>query len=135
LIEEHRDDLGEVLFRRARHARSEHRRVMAARDALAEGDLHRLGALLNASHASLRDDYEVSCGEVDVLVHMAQSHPHVLGARMVGGGFGGCTVNLVKRENADIVVREVCEAYGALMGRPSWHHVVGETGPAGEVTA
>ena len=90
--------LDPVVHRRCRHVIGEDDRVRGAVEALRAGDLARLGALMDASHASLRDDYQVSCPEVDVLVDLARQGPGVLGARITGGGFGGCTVNLVERD-------------------------------------
>ncbi len=86
--------LPDVVRRRCRHVVTENERTTQAAAALAAGDLVTVGRLMNGSHASLRDDYEVSCAELDLLVETAQTQPGVLGARMTGGGFGGCTVNL-----------------------------------------
>ena len=88
--------MGDVLYRRARHVVSENARVLATVEALEAGDLHAVGAALAASHASLRDDYEVSSVALDALVEIAEAVPGVVGARMTGAGFGGCTVNLVQ---------------------------------------
>ena len=96
-LEACRADLDPVVFRRCRHVVTENARVLESVAALREGDLPRLGRLMDASHASLRDDYQVSCPEVDLLVDLARGTPGVLGARITGGGFGGSTVNLVAR--------------------------------------
>ncbi len=93
-------DLNEAVFRRCRHVITENARVMDAAAALQRGDLHAFGALMAESHRSLRDDYEVSCSELDAMVELAARVEGVYGARMTGGGFGGCTINLV---NADCV--------------------------------
>ena len=93
--------LGELLLRRARHVVSENERVLEAVQALEGGDLDRFGELMNASHESLRDDYEVSSRELDTLVELAWKQPGVFGARMTGAGFGGCTVNLVRADAAE----------------------------------
>lgn len=85
----------EILLRRARHAASENQRVADSVAALKAGKLGEFGALMNASHDSLRYDYEVSCRELDLLVDLARSVPGVLGSRMTGAGFGGCTVSIV----------------------------------------
>ena len=90
--------LPEPLERRARHVVSENQRVLEAVDALRSRDLARLGELMYESHASLRDDFEVSTPELDLLVEVASRTKGVLGARLTGAGFGGCTVNLVERE-------------------------------------
>lgn len=93
--------LGGLLFRRARHVVSENERVLEAVKVLEDGDLERFGQLMYASHESLRDDYEVSSKELDSLVEFARQQPGVLGARMTGAGFGGCTVNLVHADAAE----------------------------------
>jgi galactokinase len=85
-----------VLIKRAKHAVTENQRTLKAKAALQAGDLERFGQLLDASHASLRDDYEVTGIELDTLVAAAQAQPAVLGARMTGAGFGGCAIALVK---------------------------------------
>jgi galactokinase len=96
-LETHRSLLPESIFRRCRHVISENERVLQAAEALTTGDVIQMGKLMSSSHQSLRKDYEVSCRELDLLADIAQSQPGVLGARMTGGGFGGCTVNLVER--------------------------------------
>ena len=98
LFDEHGETLPDSLFRRARHVVTENRRVEEGARLLSEGDLKAFGRLMNASHASLRDDYEVSAEELDVLAETAQETEGVLGARMTGAGFGGCTVALARRE-------------------------------------
>ena len=92
--------LPEVIARRCRHIVAENARVQQAVHAMESGNLERLGELMYASHQSLRDDYEVSCAELDLMVDLARRQRGVLGARMTGGGFGGCTVNLVRSEAA-----------------------------------
>jgi galactokinase len=94
-VEEHRAALPGKLAQRARHVTSENERVLAARGALERGDLKSIGTMMRESHASLRDDYEVSCRELDVMAELARAFAGCFGARMTGGGFGGCTVNLV----------------------------------------
>jgi galactokinase len=94
-------DLSEVIYRRARHVITENARVLQAARALEEGDREAFGQLMNRSHRSLRDDYEVSCKELDLMVELAQAIPGVYGARMTGGGFGGSTVNLIAAERVD----------------------------------
>lgn len=87
-----------VVLKRARHAVTEEARTRAAVGALEAGDIAAFGKLMNGSHASLKNDFEVSCAELDVLAETAQTLPGVYGARMTGGGFGGCTVSIVKTE-------------------------------------
>jgi galactokinase len=113
----HTHVLDSTVRKRCRHVVSENQRTLDAATALAAGDLVKIGTLMNASHASLRDDYEVSCAELDLLVETAQAHAGVLGARMTGGGFGGCTVNLVEQSRVDAVTAALGEAYEARFGR------------------
>ncbi|MGH9398292.1 MAG: galactokinase [Terriglobia bacterium] len=105
-----------VLLRRARHVVTENDRVLKAVRALDEDDLERFGELMNQSHASLRDDYEVSSPELDTLVDLALKQPGVLGARMTGAGFGGCTVNLVRHGAAANFVEAIREGYEKALG-------------------
>jgi len=101
------------LDRRARHVVTENARVGEAREALQHGDARRFGELMNASHRSMRDDFEVSTPEIDALVAIAQAQPHVFGARMTGGGFGGSVVMLVARGAARDVAQLVAARYRA----------------------
>lgn len=103
-------------LKRARHAVLENRRALTAVEALERNDLARFGELMRASHISLRDDYEVSCREMDVLAELAWQEEGVLGARMTGGGFGGCTVNLVRESCVDAFRERVGRAYTAATG-------------------
>ena len=105
-----------VEFRRARHIVSENERVGATVAALEAGDLDAVGRLFAASHASLRDDYEVSSPELDAMVEIAVGVPGVIGARMTGAGFGGCTVNLVRPEAVAALADAVREQYPARTG-------------------
>ncbi|MBI5877119.1 MAG: galactokinase [Chloroflexi bacterium] len=108
--------LPEPVRSRCRHVIGENVRVERCLEALQAGDLRGVGALLNQSHASLRDDYDVSCRELDVMVAAAQLLPGVYGARMTGAGFGGCTVNLVEQEQADWVAAELAATYKEQIG-------------------
>ncbi|MFN0112076.1 MAG: galactokinase [Blastocatellia bacterium] len=105
------DALPEVVRRRANHVITENARTLAAVEALKLGQLSYFGKLMTASHESLREDYQVSCRELDLLVEIAGRSNGVYGARMTGGGFGGCTVNLVKADQVDNFIAEVTEAY------------------------
>jgi galactokinase len=96
-VQQYARELDPQTAARARHVTSENMRTLAAADALRRGDLAALGRLMSASHASLRDDYEVSCCELDLLVEIVSAVPDVLGARMTGGGFGGCIVVIARR--------------------------------------
>jgi galactokinase len=110
-LETARSVLNDVLFRRARHVVTENYRVLEAVKVLESGDLERFGELMNASHESLRDDYEVSSRELDILVELAWKQPGVLGARMTGAGFGGCTVNVVRQDAAEAFAEAVRRGY------------------------
>jgi galactokinase len=115
-LKQYGSDLPEVIYRRARHVITENARVLAAGAALEGGDLTGFGELMNSSHHSLRADYEVSCRELDLMVALARAVPGVYGARMTGGGFGGCTVNLVKTEAIDEFQRTVARGYEQATG-------------------
>jgi len=118
-LESSRDKLTESEFHRARHAISEIERSAAAASALKAGEWPLVGRLMYASHDSLRDDYAVSCSELDLLVELARelgSAGGVIGSRMTGGGFGGCTVSLVETERVDEVARHLATAYRARTG-------------------
>jgi galactokinase len=104
------------VLRRCRHVVSENLRTEAAADALEAGNLKRLGDLMAAAHASYRDDFEASCEEADVMVAAAQTLPGVVGARLTGGGFGGCTVNLVEADRAAEFSQRLHDEYRAATG-------------------
>jgi galactokinase len=103
--------LDPVTYRRCRHVVTENQRVLDASAALRGSDLARFGDLMAHSHRSLRDDYEVSCAELDLMVALALKLEGLHGARMTGGGFGGCTVNLVEAAHAGRFARDIAEAY------------------------
>ncbi len=118
-LEKNKDKLGELCYRRARHVIGENRRVHNFAKALAEGDWENAGIAMRGSHASLRDDYEVSCAEVDCLVNLVDTIPHanaVYGARMTGGGFGGSVVALVSSDAVEQVAQELIEGYRETLG-------------------
>lgn len=116
-FERHEDVLPEPIRRRCRHIVTENRRTLAAAHALGAGDLAEMGRLMYESHNSLRDDYEVSSPELDLLVELARGLPGVLGARMTGGGFGGSTVSLVRREALEDFERALSEGYERETGQ------------------
>jgi galactokinase len=116
MLESVRKEMSDVVYRRCRHVIAEDGRVARAAAALASGDLVAFGALMNASHASLRDDYEVSCPELDEMVAIAVQRPGVYGARMTGAGFGGCTVNLVDAGRVDEFVSVVRDEFSRSTG-------------------
>lgn len=116
-FEEHADLIWDpVCRRRAKHAVYENQRTIRAVEALKSGQIEMFGQLMNASHISLRDDYEVSCREVDILVDEAWKIPGVIGSRITGGGFGGCTVSLVKNDAIDAFIDRVGSAYREKTG-------------------
>jgi galactokinase len=136
--EEAVETLPEPLRRRARHVVRENRRVLAAADALRRGHAARLGDLLREGHASLRDDFQVSIPEIDLLAALAEAEPEVYGARLTGGGFGGCVVVLCRagtaREVGDRVFaqyRERSGREGAVLVPPSAETVAPQPAPAG----
>jgi galactokinase len=110
-LEQYRAGLSEVVYRRCRHVITENARVLAAAEALERSDLRAFGRLMDESHQSLRDDYEVSSEELDLMVELAEKVEGVYGARMTGGGFGGCTVNLVAEEHAEQFQQTVAFEY------------------------
>jgi len=112
----HQAELGEVVYRRCRYVVEENHRVVSACEYLEAGDLTAFGQNMYASHAGLRDDYEVSCPELDILVEAARPLPGVYGARMMGGGFGGCTINLVAPEQVEAFVAAMKTAYQQRLG-------------------
>jgi len=123
------------LLPRARHVISENARVAAAAAALRRADPAEFGRLMAESHASLRDDYQVSCPELDTMVAIASAQPGVWGARMTGGGFGGCTVNLVAADAVDSVCRALAHGYREATGINPVIHVCQPAGGASELPA
>ena len=124
LFEAHQQDLPETLRKRSQHVVEENRRAQEAAEALERHDPEAVGRLMNASHASLRDLYEVSGPELDVLAETAQELPGVWGARMTGGGFGGCTVNLVEPEAVSRFCDELQAQYEARCGQRATFYVL-----------
>ena len=114
----------EIDAKRAKHAVYENQRTIKAVKSLQEKDIETFGKLMNASHISLRDDYEVSCEEIDILVNMAWSIDGVIGSRITGGGFGGCTVSIVKDEAVDRFIEEVGTQYEEKVGHSAEFYVV-----------
>lgn len=116
-LEAHRDELGPLTFRRCAYVVRENERVLAACRHLEQHDLAAFGQQMYASHAGLRDEYEVSCEELDVLVEAARQAPGVYGSRMMGGGFGGCTINLVAPEHVEAFIGQVGAVFEQHFGR------------------
>jgi galactokinase len=110
-LEEHANDLPPTIYKRCKHIVNENQRVLEGSRALSRGDLQTFGALMRQSHDSLRDLYAVSCEELDLMVEVAEGLPGFFGGRMTGGGFGGCTVNLVSEKDARAFADEVRRRY------------------------
>ena len=124
-FEEHKMAIKDpVCQKRAKHAVYENQRTIKAYNALKANNLEAFGKYMNASHISLRDDYEVSCDEIDILVDLAWQIPGVIGSRMTGGGFGGCTVSIVKNDAVDDFIEKVGEGYQARTGHRAEFYVV-----------
>lgn len=124
-FEANRSAIGDpVKERRAKHAVYENQRTIRAVQALKAGDLKQFGELMNESHVSLRDDYEVTGIELDTLVENAWKQEGVIGSRMTGAGFGGCTVSIVREDGIDSFIRNVGEAYLAKIGYAADFYVV-----------
>jgi galactokinase len=130
-FEEVKDCIGDpIKIKRAKHAVYENRRTLKAVKALEENDLTLFGKLMNASHVSLRDDYEVTGIELDTLVALAWETEGVIGARMTGAGFGGCTVNIIKEDCIDAFIEKVKKAYTDKIGYEPDFYVVNISGGA-----
>lgn len=114
----------EIRQKRAKHAVYENQRAIKAVAALKANDIETFGKLMNASHVSLRDDYEVSCEEIDILVDLAWATDGVVGSRITGGGFGGCTVSIVKNDAVDNFVETIGAAYEEKVGHKAEFYVV-----------
>ncbi|HEX3822083.1 MAG TPA: galactokinase [Candidatus Sulfotelmatobacter sp.] len=116
MLEEHAEDLPATIAKRCTHVIRENARTIEAAQALAAGNLARIGMLMRESHQSLRDLYEVSCRELDIMVDSAEGLPGFIGGRMTGGGFGGCTINLVREQDAGSFAEQIAERYHKATG-------------------
>ncbi len=105
------DDIVMRDYKRARYVLHENERVLSASKALQEGDLETLGKLLLASHKGMREEYQITVPEIDLLVDLARSNPEILGCRMMGGGFGGCTINIIEKARATRTLGKITAAY------------------------
>ena len=114
----------DIRKKRAKHAVYENQRAIKAVEALKANDVDTFGKLMNASHVSLRDDYEVSCEEIDILVDLAWKTDGVIGSRITGGGFGGCTVSIVKNDAVEEFVSTIGKAYAKKVGHEAEFYVV-----------
>ena len=116
-LERHRRVLPELVYRRCRHIVTENERVLEAERALKAGDFAACGKAMNESQASMRDDFEITCPEIDLLASLAQAQAGVYGSRMTGGGFGGCTVTLIEASAVQGVTRALIDGYRVGAGR------------------
>ena len=132
-LEQARDELDPVVYRRARHVITENNRVLQAVQALRGDDLPTFGRLMNESHDSLRDDYEVSSPALDSLVNAARKQEGCLGSRLTGAGFGGCTVSLVRQDRVDDFRARVTEIYRQECGRDAELYVTRPAAGAGYI--
>ena len=124
-FEQYKDAIKDpVRQKRAKHAVYENQRTIRAVEALRNNDVKLFGQLMNASHESLRYDYEVSCEEIDILVDLAQAMPGVIGSRITGGGFGGCTVSIVEEGTVDKFIEEIGKTYKEKVGHEAEFYVV-----------
>ena len=124
-FEAHKSLIKDVIqLQRAKHAVYENQRTIDAVTALKAGDIESFGKLMNQSHISLRDDYDVSCEEIDILVDLAWKIPGVLGSRITGGGFGGCTVSIVKDESIDTFIETIGKTYLEKVGHEAEFYTV-----------
>ena len=114
----------DICRKRAKHAVYENQRAIKAVNALKADNVEEFGKLMNASHVSLRDDYEVSCEEIDILVDLAWQIPGVIGSRITGGGFGGCTVSIVKNDAVDHFIDTIGKQYKEKVGHEAEFYVV-----------
>jgi len=129
MLDAHVHDLPETIWKRCCHVVRENQRTTDAAAALGRGDLGRMRDLMRESHESLRDLYQVSCRELDIMVEAAETLPGFCGGRMTGGGFGGCTVNLVRRENASEFAARIAERYRIATGiEPQIYRCAAEDG-------
>lgn len=111
MLEEHKPDIDDVVYKRCYFVIEENKRVHKACEALKMGSLDTAGQLMYASHLGLQNDYEVSCRELDLLVKLVQDETFVLGARMMGGGFGGCTINIIHQDAVQTLVEKIAPIY------------------------
>lgn len=117
MLEEVVAPIDPVIYKRCRYVVDENQRLLEACEALEKGDYKTLGQKMYGSHKGLSVEYEVSCKELDFLVDQVRNNPNVLGARMMGGGFGGCTINLVKEDAVDSLIKELSVAYADTMNK------------------
>ena len=123
LLQKYKSEFDHVIYQRCEYVVEENSRVLLACEKLAEHDLDSFGKLMYETHEGLRHKYEVSCEELDFLVDKAKTMQGVLGARMMGGGFGGCTINLIKNNYLQNTITEISLAYEKKYGRNPKHYI------------
>ena len=124
MVEKYIRPQDELIYRRCHYVVSENIRLLQLCEALNHNNLDNCGKLMHETHLGLSEDYEVSCLELDLLVKIAMEKPGVIGARLVGGGFGGCTINLVRKENLESVIYEVENGYKLSSGKEATTYIV-----------
>ncbi|MBK6374789.1 MAG: galactokinase [Saprospiraceae bacterium] len=124
MVEKYIRPQDELIYRRCHYVVSENIRLLQLCEALNHNNLDKCGKLMHETHLGLSEDYEVSCPELDLLVKIAMEQPGVIGARLVGGGFGGCTINLVRKENLESVIYEVENGYKLSSGKEATTYIV-----------
>jgi len=134
-LEQYKTDLPETIFHRCRHVIAENARTLSAAKALRSGEISKFGELMYDSHRSLRDDYEVSCVELDIMVELASQFQGTYGARMTGGGFGGCTINLVEKAKVEDFKSDISRSYEKKTGIRPEIYVTSAADGAGAVTS
>lgn len=117
ILNNYKNEMQEIIYKRCKYVISENLRLNFACKALENNDLETFGSLMYQTHEGLKNDYNVSCEELDILVDLVKDEKDVLGARMMGGGFGGCTINLVKKESVKDISKRVSEKYNKLTGK------------------
>ena len=132
-FEKYASQMPEVIQKRCHHILTEDLRVLQAAEALQAGDLKLFGRLMGSSHVSLRDDFEVSCEELDLMVELAGKNTGVIGARMTGGGFGGCTINLVEENQVEAFKDNVASGYEKATGRAPEVYISSAADGAGRI--
>ena len=123
MLDQHLRDTEPLIYRRCAYVVQENARLLAGVEALEANDIAAFGQLMYGSHEGLSKNYEVSCPELDILVDIARTHPGVFGARMMGGGFGGCTINLVREEALDSFTKLITKQYKAQTAKDTYLHV------------
>jgi galactokinase len=132
-LEQWGSEMSPTALKRARHIITENLRTVAAAEALIQNDLAELGRLMAEAHVSYSRDFEASCAEADAMVALAQDLPGLIGARLTGGGFGGCTINLVERENARGFAETLAARYTTETGIQPQIHICHASGGARRV--